>query len=46
MDNQEIYDVIEEMIQEGFSEEEAQFLAADRFFGQIAYDESKNFVMQ
>ena len=39
MDSQEIYDVIEEMLQEGFTEEEAQFIAADRCFGEIAYND-------
>lgn len=42
----EIYDVMEEMLEEGFSEEEAQFIAADRCFGNIAYQEQNNLYME
>ena len=33
----DVLDIIQEMLEEGFSQEEAQFIAADRCFGGIAY---------
>ena len=37
----DVLNTIQEMLEEGFSEEEAQFIAADRCFGSIAYNENK-----
>lgn len=37
----DVLNTIQEMLEEGFSEEEAQFIAADRSFGSIAYNENK-----
>lgn len=37
----DVLNTIQEMLEEGFSEEEAQFIAADRYFGSIAYNENK-----
>lgn len=36
-----VVDMIEELIEQGYSEEEAQFIAADRLFGEIYYKEQK-----
>lgn len=35
----DVLNTIQEMLEEGFSEEKAQFIAADRCFGNIAYNE-------
>lgn len=37
----DVLNTIQEMLEEGFSEEEAQFIAADRCLGSIAYNENK-----
>lgn len=38
----DVLNTIQEMLEEGFSEEEAQFIAADRCFGSIAYNDYYN----
>ena len=38
----DVYDVMEQMMEEGYSQEEAQFIAADRCFGEIGYNEAIN----
>lgn len=40
MDN--MLDTMQEMLEEGFTQEEAQFIAADRYFGSIAYNDYYN----
>lgn len=44
----DVLNTIQEMLEEGFSEEEAQFIAADRCFGSIAYNDnnSKNNIQE
>lgn len=37
-----ILDTMQEMLEEGFTQEEAQFIAADRCFGSIAYNDYYN----
>lgn len=37
----DMLDTMQEMLEEGFFQEEAQFIAADRCFGSIAYNENK-----
>ena len=37
----DVLNTMQEMLEEGFSQEEAQFIAADRCFGSIAYNENK-----
>ena len=32
-------DIMQEMLEEGFTQEQAQFIAADRCFGSIEYNE-------
>lgn len=36
-----VVDMIEKLMEQGYSEEEAQFIAADRLFGEIYYEEKK-----
>ncbi len=35
----DMLDIIQEMLEEGFTQEQAQFIAANRCFGSIAYKE-------
>lgn len=35
----DMLDTMQEMLEEGFTQEQAQFIAADRCFGNIAYNE-------
>ena len=35
----DMLDIMQEMLEEGFTKEQAQFIAADRCFGSIAYNE-------
>lgn len=37
-----ILDTMQEMLEEGFTQEEAQFIAADRCFGSIVYNDYYN----
>lgn len=37
----DMLDIMKEMLEEGFTQEQAQFIAADRCFGSIAYNENK-----
>lgn len=38
----DMLDIMQEMLEEGFTQEQAQFIAADRCFGSIAYNDNNS----